>query len=231
MRDLLLVGASGLAREVLAVLARLGTHRVLGILDDDVARHGTALAGVPVLGGLGVVEEHRGADLLLCVGAGSGRRRLRDRLVARGGDGPWATLVHPSVDVPASASVGAGSVLLAHVALTAEVRVGQHVVVMPNVTLTHDDVVEDYATLAAGVSLGGGVLVGEGAYLGMNASVRERVRIGPDAVLGMGAALLRDLPEGETWAGVPARALVPTGRPRDGAGRGSDAHDDKEVTT
>ena len=75
---------------------------------------------------------------------------------------------------------------------------------MPGVTLTHDDVVEDFATLCAGVSLGGDVTVGEAAYLGMNSSVRERVTVGRGATLGMGAALVADLPDHETWVGVPA---------------------------
>jgi acyl-[acyl carrier protein]--UDP-N-acetylglucosamine O-acyltransferase len=78
---------------------------------------------------------------------------------------------------------------------------------MPNVTVTHDDVVGDYATLCAGVSLAGGVRVGEAAYLGANASVRQHLRVGDDSTLGMGASLLSDLPDGETWAGVPARRL------------------------
>jgi acetyltransferase-like isoleucine patch superfamily enzyme len=102
-------------------------------------------------------------------------------------------------------------VLLAHTVLTANVHVGDHVVAMPHVTLTHDDQVSDFVTLCAGVSLGGTVCVGAGAYLGMNASVREGVSLGTDAVLGMGAALLTDLPDGETWAGVPARRLRRTG--------------------
>jgi acetyltransferase-like isoleucine patch superfamily enzyme len=88
---------------------------------------------------------------------------------------------------------------------------------MPNVTMTHDCVVADFATLAAGVSLGGGVRVGRAAYLGMNAAVHPGVRIGAGAVVGMGAVVLTDVPDGETWAGVPARALVPRpamGEPR-----------------
>jgi acetyltransferase-like isoleucine patch superfamily enzyme len=102
-------------------------------------------------------------------------------------------------------------VLLAHTVLTANVHVGDHVVAMPHVTLTHDDQVSDFVTLCAGVSLGGTVCGGAGAYLGMNASVREGLSIGADVVLGMGSVLLTDLPDGETWAGVPARPLVHSG--------------------
>jgi serine acetyltransferase len=79
---------------------------------------------------------------------------------------------------------------------------------MPGVTFTHDDVVADFATFAAGVSLGGGVRVGRAAYLGMNASVRERLTIGDRATIGMGAAVLADVPDGETWVGVPAHTTA-----------------------
>lgn len=182
---------------------------VVGVLDDDPGRHGTTVGGVPVLGGLDRVGEHRDAELLVCVGHGAARERLVERLGALGvpADG-YATVVHPAVTVPAGCAVGRGSVLLAGVVLTCDVRVGAHVVVMPTVTLTHDDVLEDFVTMAAGVTLGGGVVVGRGAYVGMNASVRERVRVGAGATLGMGAVLLEDLPDGATWAGVPARLLA-----------------------
>lgn len=208
---LLLVGASGLAREVLATLRSTGwrepPYDVVGVLDDDPATHGTTLGGVPVLGGLDAVGSRPDADLLLCVGRGAARAALADRLRALGAGGRCATVVHPSVEVPAGCTVGPGSVLLAGVVLTADVHVGSHVVLMPHVTLTHDDRVGDHATLAAGVALGGGVVVGPRAYLGMRASVRERVRVGAGATLGMGAVLLTDLPDGATWAGVPARPL------------------------
>jgi sugar O-acyltransferase (sialic acid O-acetyltransferase NeuD family) len=205
---LLLVAASGLAREVLAVVRASAAHEVVGILDDDVERRGTLVDGVRVLGGIEEVKEHPGAALVLCVGRGRGRERLAARLAALGaGEGRYATVVHPTVEVPPGCEVGAGSILLAGVVLTANVRVGRHVVVMPKAVLTHDDVLDDFATVCAGVALGGGVQVGRGAYLGMNASVREGVVVGARATLGMGAVLLTDLPAGQTWAGVPARPV------------------------
>ena len=204
---LLLLAASGLAREVLSVCRLLGTP-VAGLLDDDPAKAGSTVGGVPVLGGLDAVGRHPDARLLVCAGRGPARRAIVGRLTASGvAEDRFATLIDPSVHVPDSCSVGAGTILLAHTVLTADVTVGRHVVCMPAVTLTHDDVLADYVTLAAGVTLGGGVRVGEAAYLGMNASVRERLTIGAGALLGMGAVLVRDQPAGSVLAGNPARSI------------------------
>lgn len=205
---LILVAASGLAREVLALVRAHGGYEVVGFLDDDVARHGTTLDGVPVLGGLDAVTEHPEAELLVCAGKGASREQIVDRLDELGVFPiRYTTVVHPTVDVPSGCEVGVGSIVLAGVALTAAVTVGSHVVVMPNATLTHDCVLQDFSTVCAGVTLGGSVVVGRAAYLGMNASVRENVRVGQGATLGMGAALLQDQPDRATWVGVPARPL------------------------
>ena len=186
-----LVAASGLAREVAEAALRAGLE-VVGVVDDDPQLHGTTLpGGLPVLGGLDVLSDHPDAAVVLCPGRGAARAALATRLLG-GGQVRFGTVVDPSCVVPPSCEVGEGSVLLAGTVLTASVRVGRHVVCMPHVTLTHDDVVEDHVTLAAGVRLGGRVRVAEGAYLGMGASVRQDLVVGKGATLGMGAVLLED---------------------------------------
>ncbi len=206
MSSLLVVAAGGLAREALAVVALTGQYDEVRVLDDDRRLWGSSVSGHPVVGGLDLVPEFDDHEVLVCAGSGAARRALVERLTLAGVPEPrWATLIHPSASVAAGCSVGAGSIVLAGVVMTADVQVGRHVVLMPQVTLTHDDRVEDFATLCAGVTVGGGVRVGSGAYLGMSASVRNGVRVGRDAVLGMGAALVRDLPDEQTWVGVPAR--------------------------
>ena len=204
---LVLVAASGLAREVLAALAdEPSGFQVRGLLDDAPNLQGTSVGGVPVLGTIDTATVHPDAMFLVCAGRGASRDAIVERLAGWGvGDERYATFVHPCVPVPSTCRIGCGSVLLAGSVLTTDVNVGRHVVVMPNVTLTHDDKVSDFATLCAGVSLGGHVVVGQHAYLGMNSSVREHTTIGPRSVLGMGAVLLSDLPADQTWTGVPAR--------------------------
>lgn len=212
MSGLVLVGASGLAREATAVAVMLRHPGPLSVVDDDPARWGTLHGITPVAGAVDLLTDPTGGlgdhDVVLALGKGHLRRRVATRLRMVGLDqGRYASLVHPRTVLPGSCHIGTGAIVLDGVVLTADVEVGRHVVLMPHVTLTHGCLVGDYATLCAGVSLGGDVEVGEAAYLGMNASVREGVHIGAGATLGMGSVLLEDLPAGETWAGVPARPI------------------------
>lgn len=213
-RPLLLIGARGLAVEVIECAHQLG-REVVGCLDDDPTLAGTTPPnGVPVVGTtdaiatIDALSDSEESDIVVCVGHGSVRKRVIERLISLGvAPHRFVSLIHPTAVVPASTVIGAGSILLAGVVITAPIAIGAHVVVMPNVTMTHDDVVDDYVTLASGVSLGGTVRVGAEAYLGMNSAVRENCTVGEQATLGMGSALVRDLPAGQTWAGVPAAPL------------------------
>ncbi|MEU0881548.1 NeuD/PglB/VioB family sugar acetyltransferase [Lentzea sp. NPDC005914] len=215
MTPLLLIGAGGLAREVIAAIAAVNsvrpTFEVLGLLDDAPDKHGSVVDGVEVLGPLDLARSHPDAQVLICT-ASSSRQDSRMRISRRLGfdDSRYATLVHPQASVAAGTELGAGTILLACAVITAPQQVGRFVVAMPHVLLTHDDVVADGVTLAGRAALAGTVRVGESAYIGQGALVREGLTIGAGALVGMGAVVLNDVPAGETWVGVPARPLEVT---------------------
>ncbi|XVV06272.1 NeuD/PglB/VioB family sugar acetyltransferase [Actinosynnema sp. CA-248983] len=208
-RPLLLVGGGGLAREVLAAVRLLPEEwKPVGALDDDPARHGADLDGLPVVGGSEIVHDMPDAAVLVCIA--SARRPLGRMNVVRRlalSEDRYATVVHPAASVPEGASLGPGTVLLAGTVVTTPLRLGAHVVAMPHVLVTHDDEVADGATFAGRAALGGAVRVGESAYLGQGSCVREGVTIGAGAVVGMGSVVLTDVPAGEVWVGNPARRL------------------------
>jgi sugar O-acyltransferase (sialic acid O-acetyltransferase NeuD family) len=212
VRDLLIAGAGGLARETASAVAAINAvdpqWRLTGFLDDDAALHGTTVSGVPVLGPLSVVHDRPDAAVVVCI-ANPRNPGVRGLVTGRLGlpADRYATIVHPSASVGAGCSVGPGSVLLAQTVLTADAALGAHVAVMPQVVLTHDDVVGDFVTIASGVRVSGGVVIGEAAYLGTGALIRESLRIGARSIVGMGSVLLRDVPPGEVWAGNPARLI------------------------
>jgi sugar O-acyltransferase (sialic acid O-acetyltransferase NeuD family) len=206
--ELVLISATGLAREVLAMVRSSGQYDVVGLLDDDKEMAGVTVDGSPVLGTIDDAPRYTHAFMLVCLGSGKSREAVVERLTAMGlHETRYATAIDPSVQWPEGCRVGRGSILLRNVTLTASVTLGSHVVAMPSVTFTHDDDVADFATFAAGVSLGGGVRIGRAAYLGMNSSVRERTSVGAYATVGMGAAVLSNVPDGETWVGVPAHEI------------------------
>jgi len=210
VRKLLLVGAGGFGREAAEAVRSANAlnprWELLGFLDDDPAKRGTKIDGLRVLGGVLAARAMHDVQLLLCPvrpDSYGARRLLAGRL--RLGDGRYATLVHPTATIGSTCRVGAGSVLLAHVDLTANVTVGRHVAIMPQTVLTHDVEIGDFATLASGVRLGGGCRVAEGAYVGSGACVREGITIGRGALVGMGSIVTRDVPPGRVWFGAPAR--------------------------
>ncbi|KRE43943.1 acetyltransferase [Knoellia sp. Soil729] len=209
-RPVVIIGAGGFAREtaetVHALHARDGSVELRGFLDDDPTLHGRTLVGGTVLGGVDQLAAHPDAAVVVAVGRPDDYTTRRD-IVSRLGLEPdrWATLVHPDSSVGSSCRLGPGTVVLAHVVLTADVVVGAHVAVMPQVVFTHDVEVGDHATLASGVRLGGGVQVGTGAYVSSGVCVREGCRIGEWAMVGMGSTVTRDVPDERLWFGTPAR--------------------------
>jgi sugar O-acyltransferase (sialic acid O-acetyltransferase NeuD family) len=213
MTELLLVAASGLAREVMAAVRGGDEFDVLGILDDDPSQIGTVLDGAHILGRVEDARDYPTALVVVCAVKGTERSDIVRRLAGVGvAQNRFATIVHSSVGIPEGCYVGEGSILLANVVLTAAVQIGSHVVAMPQVTFAHGDVIEDFATFAAGATLGGAVVVGRAAHLNMNCSIRQNVRIGAQSVVGMAAAVEDDVPEAQVWAGVPARQISQEGR-------------------
>ena len=102
MDELLLIAASGLAREVLAAVRESGRFDVIGILDDDAAKTGAIVDGVRILGPASDALHYPEAGVVVCVGSGAGRARIVDRLAELGlPDRRYATIVDSLVRIPA----------------------------------------------------------------------------------------------------------------------------------
>ena len=118
-KPLLLVAASGLAREVVAMVRAHAICDVAGFLDDSPALAGATVDGARVLGPIDAVMAYPDAQILVCAGRGQVREKIVARLSGLGVPATqYATVVHPAVEIPESCEVGVGSIILGGVVLT-----------------------------------------------------------------------------------------------------------------
>lgn len=69
----------------------------------------------------------------------------------------------------------------------------------------HGDVLGENVVICTNVILGGSAKIGARCFLGMAAIVKDGLTIGDGVTVGMNSTVTKDIPAGETWAGVPAR--------------------------
>jgi sugar O-acyltransferase (sialic acid O-acetyltransferase NeuD family) len=196
--------------ETIELARLLDRQDIVGILDDDVAKHGSSLLGVPILGSIEAHSSYPESKFINCIAsvARPGSRLVVSKKMNIDNE-RFATLVHPSASISPSVTLGSGSIILASCVLTADITVGNQCVLMPFVVLTHENRVDDGVTFGSGAKIAGQVQIGEGAYIGSGALVRERIKIGEYSVIGMGTVVLEDVPAGQVWIGNPARFLRP----------------------
>lgn len=203
---LFVFGASGHGKVVIDTLQRAGGEVTL-LVDDDVRRTGDVLLGHVVAGSRDVLLSARARAVCGIVAIGSNEARLVVAAWLRESGFGFRAVVDPSAVVSASATIGAGTLVMAQAVVNADASVGEHVIVNTAATVDHDCVVGDGVHLAPGVHLCGEVRVGRGTFIGTGSVVVPGVHIGAGVVIGAGSTVLTDVPDGARMAGSPCRPL------------------------
>ena len=88
-----------------------------------------------------------------------------------------------------------------------DTTLGDNVKLDAFVHVGHDVFIDKDVEIPAGVVISGFVNIGAGAFIGVNASLRNRINIGEKAVIGMGAVVTKNVDNGTTVVGNPAKPL------------------------
>lgn len=75
------------------------------------------------------------------------------------------------------------------------------------VHIAHGVIIENNSMIIANSMIAGSVKIGRNAWIAPSASILNQKVIGDNALIGMGAVVLKDVPEGKTFIGNPARDL------------------------
>ena len=207
---LLLVGASGQAHAVLAVLQRLAAYRVIGLIDSYLPR-GSYCHGYPILGGIAALAElcasHGVEHVIVAIGDNYQRDVMMAKVSQICPGINFPVLIDPSAIIAHGVSIGAGSIImpLAHVGPGSIIGMG--CLLNTRSSLDHDGQMGAYASLAPGATAGGDVSIGARSAIGLSSAIRHRITIGSDTVIGMGSLVISDWPDGVVVYGAPARLI------------------------
>lgn len=205
MKDLVIIGASGFAMEVLWLAERCGRN-VLGFLDDTQEKQNGIVLGYPILGEILSWPLYENCEFIIAIGSPRARKSVVSKMKTLG-DPRYATLLDPSSIIGKQIKIKEGCIVCAGVICTTNIEVGQHSILNLSATIGHETVFGDFCTVAPGASISGNVKVGELVEIGTGAKIREKINIGSGSVVGMGSVLTKDVPENKVVVGNPARVI------------------------
>jgi acetyltransferase EpsM len=212
---LVIIGAGGHGAEVAAYASDMNWP-LAGVFDDGKppgAWHVTMLIGrldeLPQF-----CVKHGKVHYITAFGSNSVRREMVQRIKAMGIPNltPCA-LRHSTAWTGVGVEVGVGTLLAPNALATTRAKIGAHCILNVKASVSHDCLVDDYCNINPNATICGDVRLGQGCYIGAGAVIIEKRTIGAWSVIGAGSVVTRDLPEGVTALGVPARIVKRHGVP------------------
>lgn len=191
---------------VVDALLAMDSYDVAGVIDDDEAKAGTTILGVPVLDFSGGLSEFAGRAHFDRIVVGIGDNYIRGQKfqeILELGIKP-ATVVHPAAHVSRFAKLGDGVVVMAGAVINPGTVVDDNVCVNTSASVDHDNRLEYACHVLPNATLAGTVRIGEYAYVGAGAVVIPNLTVHKYSYLGAGAVAIKDVPEGSIYAGNPA---------------------------
>jgi len=211
-QDLILLGAAGDSHNISDIVLRINdqeeTWNLLGFLDDDPEKQGTAVNGFPVLGPLTDFKEY--PDCYFAGTFGSAKRNFNKKQVINRLGIPierYATLVHPRATISPSAKIGRGTVIYSEVFVGSNAVIGDHVKILGQCNIGHDAVIGDFVTMSSLALVLGKTNVGEGCYLGGGCRIKDHLKIGEWALIGLGAVIIKNVEPYNVVVGNPGRII------------------------
>lgn len=210
MKPIVIMGAGGFARELMALLETIGEWNIVGFVRSDAGGDRTQLHGYTNYPNIDSLRgDYPGLEnLWYCLGAGAPAvKRAMDDEARRAGLKPAPPIIHPTVKLHRSVQLSDNVVLCEGTSLTVDIRIGYGTMLNLHCTVGHDTTIGAFCTCSPGVHLSGNVHVADDVECGTNSSVIPYVSLGERSVLGAGAVAVQSIPAGTVAVGIPAKPI------------------------
>ena len=208
MKDLVIVGTGGVGKETALIVEDINEisqeWNLLGFIDDNKELIGKEINGYKVLGDREFLNNFdKEVYVVIAIADYCIKEELVKYLTNK--NIQYATLIHPSVKINRTISIGKGCIIYQNVIMTVNINIGNHVIISPKCGIGHDSLIEDYVTVLWNVNISGSEKIRQGVTLGSGCTIIQGLEIGRGSFVGAGAVVIRDIDESKTAVGVPTR--------------------------
>jgi acetyltransferase EpsM len=201
MKDVILVGAGGFAKEMLSYIKKNHEYNIVGYVSNE--ENSDFTKEFPYFG---IPEKHKlGLDLkyLLAIGNQKSRKYIIDLL----GIDSFDTYIDNSAIVNDTSVIGHGTVICPNVIIGPHVTIGALCLINYNVFIPHDCVIGKFSIFSPGTNIGGEVRIGAGFFSGLSSTIIPRTKIVDNVKVSAGAVVTKSLSKPGTYFGNPAQLL------------------------
>ncbi|MGA9169255.1 MAG: DapH/DapD/GlmU-related protein [Nitrososphaeraceae archaeon] len=189
------------ARSVISETAKIGSGCYIGdytVIGDDCIIGDNTMIGTRV----SLQNCHSGNNSIIQSGVTIGEDGFS---FERNADGELERFPHrrgvkigDNVEVGANTNIARGSLC--------DTIIGNGTKIADMVHIGHNILIGKHCQIAAGTAIGGSTKIGDMCWTGLNSTLRK-VHVGNNVIVGCGAVVIRDVPDGDIVAGVPAKSI------------------------
>lgn len=210
MKNLILVGAGGYARELLAFIHDINqvepSWNVLGFIDDTEDPLKGKRCPYSVLGTIKDWNRFDDVYFLMAIASPHAKQTITQMLMQKGAR--FISLIHPTATIAPGAVMGEGTVIYPYGLVGPDVTLGDHVTILTNGYVGHDSKVGSYTMISGCCGVNGYSTIGERVYIGSHATLIPHIKVADDAYIGIGSVVIRNVKKEERVFGNPAKKMV-----------------------
>lgn len=209
MKDLIIVGAGGLGREVLQMCMEINKAEnrwnIKGFIDDNLDALNGLECKYSVIGTIKDWQPAADEVFVLAIANPKIKKLIVEGLIAKGAT--FETVISPRAFVADNAKIGKGVVVSTFCFVSDNTVLGDYVFINAYTSIGHDTCLGEYSSTMAHVDITGCCKVGKETYWGSSAVALPSSVIGDNAKIGAGSIVLKKAKAGKTYFGVPAEEI------------------------
>ena len=186
-----------------------GHYAVAGFFDDFKTKN-EVINDNPVIGGIADIQQsykEKKFDELM-IGIGYKHFAMRRKIFETYKDQiAFGKLIHSSVIIDPSCSIGRGVFILPGCTLDMNVTIEDNVLMNTGCVIAHDSRIQAHSFISPGVVIAGFVNVGRCCNIGINTTIIDNVIISDEVQTGGGTVVIKNIDKAGLYVGNPARYI------------------------